>query len=802
MSRPEVRCPACSAKAKPVPGKAGRYRCRDCDETFKVNDLSDEEQEPKRRAGRRREEEEEEEPSGPSPVTLAAVVVVGLFGLVSLGTAGYFILKKDPPKDAVVAADTPAPKVENSEPLAKDTKPNDPLPEVDQPKPPTAEEIVRRVKAATAYIRTPQGTGSGFFAGNPGFVLTNAHVIGYGPQVIRPPARVEVVVASGEAEERTLAAKIYGVDAEIDLALLYVEGEGLPAPLPFGKAAELVETQDVVVYGYPFGELLGKNISINRSTVSSLRKEGGKITFVQLSGGLNPGNSGGPVTNTKGEIVGVSVAKLRGAESIAFAIPAEVAESFLQNQYSTGGRIETGGLVTMVPNPVRPSPGPPAPARPPMTPTVIPPLELPPVKPVPITAAEIPRAGTELKLPAEADQVCVGGGGRFLIASLPAVKQIAVVDLSRAKVAKLLPAASERMLVAAGMNTLFVLYPGTNVVQRWSLTSFEKEGTGTIAPAAGLVVTNIAMGSASNGPVLIQAMDFPRLGERFLFDITTMEPVPGTRKHDSTQGTWPGDTLRASANGKVVTVSRKEGGVCFLALKGAGWTEHRAPWRDASQPAAPSADGQTVYGPGDMATPAGQRVGEPVTGGGVWSVPALHGPFVLVATQQKGDTKHPLKMAIHAPRDNKPLFELPQFAAADALCSSSGECVAATHVFFAPQAKVVAVLSKAKDRVMLHPVDVEAELAKPDRSYLFVTSHPGAVTPGKRFEYAIEARSKKGGLTFKRDFGPPGLAVSSDGKVTWDVPANFGEPVNAVVTITDRSGQNVLYLFELVPAPK
>jgi len=507
------------------------------------------------------------------------------------------------------------------------------------------------------------------------------------------------------------------------------------------------------------------------------------------------------VANAKGEVIGVSVAKLRGAESIAFAIPAEEAESFLKDQYRTGGRFETGGLVVQAPNPVRPPvPVPPMPPRPPMNPAIIAPLILPPVKPVPITAANVPAAGAELKLPAEGDQVCAGGGGRFLVVTLPTLKQIAVVDLSQAKVAKYLPAASEKVLIAAGMDKLLVVYPGTNVTQRWSLTSFEKEATGTIAPAAGLTVTGIAMGSASNGPVFVEAMDFPRLGERFLFDVTTMKEVPDTRTSGGIQGAWPGDVIRAGADGRVVTVTRKEGGVCFFAIKGAGWAEHRAPWREGSQPALPSADGRTVYGPGEMATAAGQRIGEPTPG--VWYLPALHGPFVLAAIRQKGDAKRPLKFAVHAPRDGKPLFELPHFAASESLGDASGGSPVDGHVFFAPQAKVVAVFPKARDRVLLYKVDAEAELAKSERPYLFVTSQPGEAAPGKRFEYAIEVRSKKGGVSYKLDFGPPGLVVGANGKVTWDAPADFDKPVGVAVTVTDKGGQEVLHAFDLLPAPK
>ncbi len=208
-----------------------------------------------------------------------------------------------------------------------------------------------------------------------------------------------------------------------------------------------------MIYGYPFGELLGKSISVNRSSVSSLRKESGKLRVVQLAGGLNPGNSGGPVTNIKGEVIGVSVAKLRGAETIGFAIPAEEVDAFVKDQHQARGRFNTGGLVAIGPNPDPPPNR--SPIRPPVRPPVkLPeevPLVLPPVKPIVITPADVAATGTEVKLPDEGTEACVGGGGRFLIVSLPKVKQIAVFDASQAKAVKYLPAPAEAVLAARRM---------------------------------------------------------------------------------------------------------------------------------------------------------------------------------------------------------------------------------------------------------------------------------------------------------------------------------------------------------------
>ena len=134
------------------------------------------------------------------------------------------------------------------------------------------------------------------------------------------------------------------LDVANDLALLWVNGSGeskpLPRPLTFGRSAALVETQDVLIFGYPFGEKLGLNISVNKSTVSALRKDKtGAIEVLQVGGGMHPGNSGGPVTDPAGSVVGVSVAGILGTQ-INFAIPAEITDKFVREMIASGGNLK------------------------------------------------------------------------------------------------------------------------------------------------------------------------------------------------------------------------------------------------------------------------------------------------------------------------------------------------------------------------------------------------------------------------------------------------------------------------------
>lgn len=194
-------------------------------------------------------------------------------------------------------------------------------------------QVLKKVKQATVSmrVRLANGTdveGSGWFADKPGLVVTNAHVLGMIDPDSRPPQQIDATINSGEATARTLKAKLLGADRLSDLAVLRIEGENLPEPLAIGATGDLVETQEVFIFGFPFGKQLGKSITVGKSSVSSLRKENGELKEIQVNGGIHPGNSGGPVIDGRGRVVGVAVATISGT-LISFAIPAERVRSFL-----------------------------------------------------------------------------------------------------------------------------------------------------------------------------------------------------------------------------------------------------------------------------------------------------------------------------------------------------------------------------------------------------------------------------------------------------------------------------------------
>ena len=164
---------------------------------------------------------------------------------------------------------------------------------------------------------TATHTGSGFFISEDGYLLTNYHVI-------EGASSVSVVTHDGEQ----LAAKIVGSDATNDVALLKVEATGLPA-VTLGSSDALIVGDQVAAIGNPLGELTSTmTVGYISGKERAVTTDGTTINMIQTDAAINSGNSGGPLFNMRGEVVGITTAKYSGAsasgasiEGIGFAIP-------------------------------------------------------------------------------------------------------------------------------------------------------------------------------------------------------------------------------------------------------------------------------------------------------------------------------------------------------------------------------------------------------------------------------------------------------------------------------------------------
>lgn len=214
----------------------------------------------------------------------------------------------------------------------------------DQPSAESRKELLDRMRSATVYIKveTTNGgqTGSGFLVNKDehgGVVITNDHVIEPEDGQLR---KIECVFYSGTNQELVLSATACGKDPALDLAALTVKGQDLPQPFSLEQETDLIETMPIMVLGFPFGEAMktsrrNPSITISKSSISSIRRGNfGQIALVQIDGGMNPGNSGGPVVSEDGRLIGVSVSKVREAD-IGFAIPRRQLLEAMQGRVTT-----------------------------------------------------------------------------------------------------------------------------------------------------------------------------------------------------------------------------------------------------------------------------------------------------------------------------------------------------------------------------------------------------------------------------------------------------------------------------------
>ena len=198
--------------------------------------------------------------------------------------------------------------------------------------------ITTTVTTTNFFGMTSSGavSGSGFVISEDGYIITNYHVIEYADQGNLP---VTVILHDGTK----LDAKIVGKEETNDLAVLKIDATGL-TPVPVGDSDSIQVGDTVYAVGNPLGEL---EFSMSTGHVSALDRvvsteESEAINMFQIDAAVNPGNSGGPVYNSRGEVIGVVTAKYSksGVEGLGFAIPINdairIAEDLVTKGYVTG----------------------------------------------------------------------------------------------------------------------------------------------------------------------------------------------------------------------------------------------------------------------------------------------------------------------------------------------------------------------------------------------------------------------------------------------------------------------------------
>ena len=416
-----------------------------------------------------------------------------------------------------------------------------------------------------------------------------------------------------------------------------------------------------------------------------------------------------------------------------------------------------------------------------------------------------------VSLPEAFQNVCLGGGGRYLAFSFTKRQVVGVFDISAAKLLGEIPVGDDVFYVAANIDSLAIVEAGKRSVKTYRLTDLKPLGSMIIDSPH---IPNMAtMGHSSQGPLLL-GMEATEDGGRLLpahfleVDLQSMKLRSLTLEGDMHAVPVKGIHARSNADGRAVCVWQGPPGTgtsaFFFRRKGATLLSQQM--NITAQYFHPADDGLLVYASSANHEPD-QRTPRMLGSKKTYDVPAVDGPLVMRLTEIERDSSAQSQdISLVLKGHEEPLIVLKDVKLRS-LDSSARYRVEAIPInaraYLLPRLEVLITLPDSNNEVVMRRFRLAELLKEAGREYLLVNSQPPLTTAklGQTWTYASQVLSSQGGLKYTLDSPPARMQVSAAGVVTWTPEKRpLGGRVSCTLEVTDAQGTVVKHPFEVVVA--
>jgi hypothetical protein len=421
-------------------------------------------------------------------------------------------------------------------------------------------------------------------------------------------------------------------------------------------------------------------------------------------------------------------------------------------------------------------------------------------------AIELPADGpdTVTGLPAPITEATPAAGGSLLVLRLEGIAGLSVYDCGGKQIVSTLRLPNENFVYGCGGKTLLVYLPEHNLIQSWSLDTFEKIKTKP-SPIAG-IITSITMGRSRDDLAIVRAARSTETAASSVLlpvDARTLESIemPGDAEHPGLaiesreQGGGPSTHFSADATLSCFSEWTRSSSPNGISLHQRQLSGYRLLYQHESAGYLAMGDDGRIYSEGggiyDRRLMLVKRVGEQI-------VPSLGATLFLGMNSGSG------KLTVYKSSDAKPLGPAGDFPAwkkpevqADPW---NNELTWDRRILFDPRHGRMVFITQKNDRVVNRVFNLKDVLDRAGVDYLVTLSRPQTTyIRGKEWRYQLKTMSRAGGATYKLEFAPEGMSVDADGLITWTPGPQATQKESVILCITDASGEQTYHNFDLYP---